>query len=394
MKICFVNSFYPPYIGGAERYVSSIAQELAKRGHDVTVYCSERPLKAGEGQQEGVRVVRMRTPLMLYGTPIAAFPPRFFTERYDLIHANFPSPYFAGASSFGSLLKKIPSVLTWHNDLPPVSSGAKMLVGLHDLLSYAYLGHFQRIIATTEAYARRSRTLMRYREKVSVIPNGVDTKKFEPSVSGDSIRDKYGLRGKVVLFVGALTRWHRYKGLDVLLRAFGMVRKKLEDAELLVVGEGEMKGVYVRLAVELGIADSVVFTGEVSEPMLPAYYAASDILVLPSRDSSEGFGIVLLEAMATGKAVVGTRVGGIVDVIKDGERGAIVEANDTEGMAETIVKMLTDDEMRVRLGANGRAFAESRDWGKIAERVEQTYHELLYPYESKSDYSAHALTLI
>jgi glycosyltransferase involved in cell wall biosynthesis len=267
-------------------------------------------------------------------------------------------------------------VLTWHNDLPPVSLGASVLVGLHSAVSPLYLDHFQRIIATTGVYARRSETLRRYRDRVTVIPNGVDTRKFNPGVNGDPVRERYGLRGKVVLFVGALTRWHGYKGLDVLLKAFRTVKDRLGDARLVVVGDGPMRDVYEGLAREYGLGSSVTFAGYADDSTLPLYYAACDLLVLPSKDSSEGFGLVLLEAMASGKAVIGTKVGGITEVIKDSENGVIVNPHDFDALVIAIVLLLEDDNVRRRMGANGRRFAELNDWSHVAAEVERLYAEL------------------
>ena len=377
MKVCMVNSFYPPWIGGAERYVSSLSKELVKRGNDVTVYCSGRPLDSGESIEEGVKVRRMRTAMMLYGTPLVMFPPSFLAERYDVIHANFPSPFLAAISSAASTLKGTPSVLTWHNDLPAVTSGARLLVGLHDAVAPAYLDGFQRIIATTHVYARSSKLLRGLSDKVTVILNGVDTTKFNPNVNGDSIKKMYDLRGdKIVLFVGALTRWHSYKGLDVLLKAFKTVKTKQDRVKLIVVGDGPMRGGYENLVREHGLERCVIFAGRVDDMVIPLYYAICDILVLPSKDSSEGFGLVLLEAMATGKAVIGSRVGGVLEVIRDGENGVTVEPNDPDALAVAMLLLLLDDKLRRVIGTYGRRFAESHDWSRVADQVERLYSGL------------------
>ncbi len=372
-----VNSFYPPWVGGAERYVSSIARVMARRGHHVTVYCSERPLKAGESFEGGVRVVRLDTPLMLYGTPLVVLPPSIVGEDYDVIHANFPGPYLASATAITTAIKSIPGVLTWHNDLPPVTSGAGLLVKLHDALAPAYLNLFDRIVATTAAYTRTSRLLRRFSGRVVVIPNGVDSRRFSPAVKGDAVRGAHGLEGrKVVLFVGAMTTWHAYKGFDVLLRAFARARRKEDSLRLLVVGSGNTLSAHRKSAIELGLADSVVFAGFVPDELLPEYYAASDLLVLPSLDSSEGFGLVLLEAMAAGRAVIGTRVGGVTDVVREGENGLLAEPGDVEGLSEKMLELAGSDDERARMGEAGRRFAKSNDWSRIAERVERLYGEI------------------
>lgn len=378
MKICLVHSFFPPWIGGAETYASNLAKNLVKRGHDVTVYCSDKPLKAGEGYVGGARLIRMHTPAMFYGAPLTLFPPKILAEKYDVIHANFPSPNLAAISAWIARLRNIPAVLTWHNDLPPVTSGAGALVRIHDLLSASYLSVFRRIIATTHVYSRNSTILRQYRDKVVVIQHGVDTSRFNTGVDGYAVRSKLGLENKkVVLFVGALTRWHSYKGVDVLFKAFKMVSQKSNDATLLIVGGGNMTDYYRTLAGELGISSCVIFAGKVEDDVLPQYYASCDLAVLPSKDSSEGFGLVLLEAMACGKPVIGSRVGGIPEVIQHGRNGLIVDANELDQLAGAMNEMLADKEKRIAMGSAGRKFAESRDWSAVAEKVEKVYMEAL-----------------
>ncbi|MDA4129585.1 MAG: glycosyltransferase family 4 protein [Thaumarchaeota archaeon] len=377
MNICLVNSYYPPWVGGAESYVKNLANALTYRGHEVTVYCSEKPLKAGINFDDKIKVVRMHTPLLIYGTPLVLFPPSIIVEDFHIIHANFPSPYLASVSSFAGEVARTPSVLTWHNDLPPVTSGAGLLVKVHNSIAPAYLRNFDRIIATTPAYAKSSEILRRFSSKVSVVMNGVDTKRFSPEVRGDRIRNMYNLEGcKIVLFVGALTTFHSYKGVDVLIRAFSSVSKKFRDSRLVVVGAGNMLSSFKKLASGLGVSEAVVFPGYVDDNLLPEFYAACDVSVLPSKNSSEGFGLVLIEAMACGKAVIGSRTGGIVDVIKDGKNGILVEPGDQLELASAIAYLFENPDKRVTMGNAGREFAELLDWSKTAERVEAIYNQV------------------
>jgi glycosyltransferase involved in cell wall biosynthesis len=378
MRICMVNSFYLPWVGGAETYTSNLARRLTKGGHDVTVYCACDPLSPGESIEEGVRVRRMRAPLRLYGTPIAVSPLNLFLEDYDAIHCNFPSPYLSALFSWFSRARGIPAVLTWHNDLPHVTSAAGLLVRAHDLFSPAYLRHFGRIIATTGVYARTSDTLRRFHDKVRVVPNGVDTIRFTPNLRGDGIREKYGLEDKiVVLFVGALTQWHGYKGVDDLIEAFNTASTRNPNLRLLIVGRGSRLPSFLRRVSELSLEGKVIFAGEVSSELLPHYYAACDFAILPSKDRSEGFGLVLLEAMASGKPVIGSNVGGISDVIRHGETGLLVKPNGAGSIADALVEMASDAELRARMGKSARAYAENHDWSMTVRLVEAVYREAI-----------------
>ena len=377
MKVCMVNSFYPPYIGGAETYVSNLARNLADMGLEVTVYCANRPSPSGVTFDGSVRVVRMRSPLSFYGTPLSCFPPSFAVGDYDVIHCNFPNPYFTAVSAALGKAEGVPAVLTWHNDLPAVTTAASFLVSLNYVASVAYLEAYSRIIATTFIYAKTSKTLRRHSDKVSVIPNGVDTYRFNPQVRSDEVKKKYHLNGyKTLIFVGALTTWHTYKGLEELLRAFSVVAKKCERLKLLVVGGGNLLGYYQELARKLGGSDRVAFTGRVDDEALPSHYTAADFAVLPSRDSSEGFGLALLEAMASGRAVIGSNVGGIPEVIQEWKNGILVKPRDEEGLASAIHALYTDDELRERMGNSGRSFAEAHDWKNISKKVEALYRSI------------------
>ncbi len=170
---------------------------------------------------------------MLYGTPIVLFPPSILAENYDVIHANFPSPYLAMISAFVSKLRSIPSVLTWHNDLPPVTSSAGVLVRLHNEFAPSYIEEFDRIIATTRTYSKKSAILRRFSSKIEIVNNGVDTKRFSPRVSGEKVRTMHNLENcKVALFVGALTTFHSYKGVDLLINAFSGAAKMRKDIRL------------------------------------------------------------------------------------------------------------------------------------------------------------------
>jgi glycosyltransferase involved in cell wall biosynthesis len=380
LRICIVNTFFPPWRGGAEYFTHGLAKELAKGGDEVSVLCAQNPLRPGIREIDGIKVIRLRASGWLYGVPII---PGLFgailSEDPDLMHCNFPNPYNASISALASSLFDIPSVLTWHNDLPPVTAAASLLTAAHDnLLSTAYLKRFDRIVATTRRYLAISRILRRFHGKVRVVWNGVDCSRFNPSIDGGWVRSKFGLDGyRVVLFVGALTKWHSYKGLDVLLKAFALAKGRDPGIRLLIVGEGHLRPAYMGLASDLGIGDSVIFAGDVRDEDLPSYYACSDVLALPSKDSSEGFGLAILEAGACGKPVIASMVGGVPEVVEDGVNGLLVPPNDARALSEAILRILGDEELARRLGERGRELAEARDWPRVARAYRTVYEEAI-----------------
>jgi len=173
--------------------------------------------------------------------------------------------------------------------------------------------------------------------------------------------------------VGALTKWHGYKGLDVLLEALQICVKSSRDVLLLVVGDGDLKPRYETMAHNLGLTNHMIFAGDASMEDLPRFYAASDLLALPSKDMSEGFGLTLLEANASGRPCIASDTGGIPEIIRDGYNGCLVTPNDPQALAQGIRSLAKDVDARRRMGENGRRFALLHDWKSVAEETETAY---------------------
>jgi len=378
LKIHLVNTFYPPWRGGAETYTRNLAESLSRLGHEVNITVAHPPTAPGRYTHDGLTVTRLRSIGMFYGVPLT---PRLIYHLVnvdaDILHVNFPNPYNAAMGALASRIIGIPAVLTWHNDLPQVTRLAGVIVRIHDeLAAPIYLKGYDAIITTTNVYAKDSKILRRYREKTCTILNGVDCERFRPNIDAEDFRESLNLGGcKTVLFVGALTKWHRYKGLDNLLRAFNLLRRT--DVRLLVVGAGDVKPEYETTARSLGIEDRVIFAGEVSDNLLPKYYAISDMLVLPSRDRSEGFGLTILEANASGIPAIGSAIGGIPGIIVDGENGILVSPDDPEELAEAVRRLAEDGEYRESMGMRARELALKRDWKEVAKETERLYLRVL-----------------
>lgn len=378
MRIGIVNTFFPPWRGGAETYVYNLAKHLVFSGNEVAVLSASDPLLPGVSVVDGIEVHRLRSCGRIYGVPIVlGLPMALASLDADVLHANFPNPYTTSITSFTSVLRGIPSLLTWHNDLPPVTFTASIMVYVHDnLMAPAYLRNFKRIISTSESYAKSSNLLQQYQDRVVVIPNGVDTERFNPNRDGSQVRARYHLENsKVILFVGALTRWHRYKGLNILIKAFMEIQRQLTEARLLIVGDGDLKPEYQALSSP--ITQKVIFAGNVNDDELPNYYATSDLLVLPSIDRSEGSGLTILEANATAKPVVASNVGGIPSVVTHGVNGLLVPPRDEKTLAKTIINLMKNEAGLLEMGLNGRRIAEAHGWKHIAKKTEELYKEAL-----------------
>jgi len=322
----------------------------------------------------------LRVSRWLYGTPIT---PNLLlglmSVEADIFHAGFPSPHNAFLVSLVSRLRKKPSVLTWHNDLPSVTRTAGLLVRLHDSFALpTYIAQYSKIVATTEEYAEKSPILRKWRGKVCVVPNGVDCERFSPEADGRSVRDGLALGDRpTAIFIGALTRWHSYKGLDILLRAFSHLVRAVREAALLVIGDGDLRSRYEKMAIDLGVRRDVFFVGDIDDSDLPRYCAASDFLVLPSKDRSEGFGLTILEANACGRPAIGSKVGGIPDVISERYNGLLVPPCNPSKLSEAMRYLFENVEERLRMGRNARRFAEMRNWSSVAAKMNKIYEEVL-----------------
>jgi phosphatidylinositol alpha-1,6-mannosyltransferase len=185
---------------------------------------------------------------------------------------------------------------------------------------------------------------------------------------------------RVVLIVARMVASERYKGHDVVLRALPSVLAKIPNLTYLVVGDGDDRPRLERLAKQSGLIEHVVFTGEVSESELAAYYLRSEIFILPARTvldewepKGEGFGIVFLEAMAFGKPVVGPRCGAPAELIRDGQNGLLVDPEDATSVAEALLKLLTNPDLAREMGETGRDLARTHySYGCFRERLRET----------------------
>ena len=376
MKIAQVTHTFPPYMGATGNACYHISLELSKCGHDVTVYTSKYP-DVDYKYPDILKVNRFKP---LFQTGNAPFIPELLKLKdFDIVHLHYPY-YFGGEMVYiASKLWKQKYVITYHNDV--IGSGLfKLFFKLHRIaLMKLIMANAYKIIVPTMDFARNSyiNMLTNIDHSVIEIPNGVDLDKFHPEVDCDYIKDKYNLWNKnVLLFVRTLDKGHYlYSGLEYLLKSFLKIENK--NTILLIVGGGNMKNYYINLSKKLGVANKVIFIGNIPNKDMPKYYIVSDIVILPST-LTESFGMVLIEAMATGKPVIASNLPGVRTVVDDGKNGLLTLPKNVDDLTSKIQYLLDNEEVRRKFGKLGRKKAEENySWEVIAKKTEKVYLNLM-----------------
>jgi len=371
LKIALVSDWYFPKLGGVAVHMHDLALYLRKRGHEVDIITNDRVTgKEAELRDNGIGLVKV--PGYTFGsvginmTVFSRNASRLipYVRDYDVVHGQHAfTPLALKAVSAGRKAGKA-TLLTTHSINYENSSAIRALARITFPYFRYYLGNPHRIIAVSRASKDFIRRFTRV--PIEVIQNGVNVDFFDIPLSKEEAKERLGLGERVILYVG---RIEPRKGVSTLINAMRHV-----DGTLLIAGQGSMLPLLKERARLLGISKKVRFLGRVEYSELPLYYRASDVFVLPSL--SEAFGIVLLEAMASGTPVIGTSVGGIPEII-DG-CGIIVPPGNAKKLAEAINLILGNQNIEKRFGRLGKRRVEKvYDWNVVVGKIEALYRDVL-----------------
>jgi phosphatidyl-myo-inositol dimannoside synthase len=358
MTTLLVTNDFPPRPGGIQQFIHNLAIRQPKGS--LVVYCSTFAGAAGFDAEQPFPVVREDTSVLL-PTPGVARRAAEVAREHDC-----DTVWFGAAAPLGLLAAGLKertgigrAVAVTHGH----EAGWAALPGARGLLRrvargndvVTYLGEYFRL--------RLDRAVGALTTLEQLAP-GVDTDAFAPTVSGAEVRARYGLGDRPV--VVCVSRLVPRKGQDELIRALPLIRRRVPDAALLIVGGGPYRSTLESMADQSGMGPYVVFTGTVPWSELPAHHAAGDVFAMPCRTRRggldvEGLGIVYLEASAVGRPVVAGDSGGAPDAVRDGETGYVVSGRDVEAVADRVAALLEDRTLAARFGAAGRAWVE-RDW--------------------------------
>ena len=363
LRVLHVGKFYPPHRGGMETHLQALCDGM-RDSVDLKVIVANSGRRTEREVVDGVEVLRVGTSFELAS---AQFCPTMAASirraEADIIHIHLPNPTailaYLASKHAGRL------VLSYHSDIVR----QKILGRAFEPILRRALERSSAVIAASPNYIESSPSLVPFRDRCHVIPYGIPLEPFDrvDPAAVARIREEFGPR--IILGVGRLVY---YKGFEYLIEAMRSV-----DGRLLLIGDGPLRSALEQRATRLGIPDRVIFLGGV--PDLVPYYAAADLFVLPSIARSEAFGIVQIEAMASRRPVVNTRLdSGVPFVSLHGVTGFTVPPRDPSSLAEAINRLLEDGDTRARLGAAARGRAEAEfNQDLMVERTLDLYGQVM-----------------
>ncbi|MBU0707598.1 glycosyltransferase family 4 protein [Patescibacteria group bacterium] len=369
MKVAIVSQAYFPIHGGVSEHVHHTALELEKLDHEVTIITANFNKNDKKYDNHMVRRVGFDLTLpsngafcnVTIGTKLPEQLRAIEKEKqFDIIHIH--SPIDPVLPLVANQVLQAPKVGTFHT-FKEASRGLELFRG--PLMKY-FDGLSGRIAVSVVA---KEFTSKYFPGQYRIIPNGVDTERFSPT--HDPI-EEYDDDYNNLLFVGRLDP---RKGLKYLLQAMPIIIATIPKTRLIIVGGGALQEYYRSYVID-EIKDKVIFTGFVPGEILPRYFTTADIFISPATQG-ESFGIVLLEAMASGVPIVASDIHGYNTVVEDGSEGFLIPKERPLKIAEKIIELLKQKRVRQAMAKNGRIKALNYSWPKVTKEIEKYYREIL-----------------
>ena len=354
-----------PWLGGGGAFRTfEICKELSTR-HDITILSGNYPGAPAEEVIDGCHIVRVGSDRSY---PLSRLSYSYSAHRY--IVQNLPDLWVYSFSAFAPILAsrkyRSRSILECFHVMQDHASEKRGLIGkAAAIVETETLKTYEQIISISPSVQNKIAEVRGNREGINLVYTGVDNACFIDDPT----------EGDYILYFGRLDTYT--KGLDLLFEAFCRIGEAADGLRLVIAGRGtpERLSELERLAGQSGISDRVEFTGPVDTETRTALYRESLFNVAPSR--YEGWCIAAMEASAAGKAVVGTRIPGLQDAVREGETGLLAESENTDEIAEAMRTLIVDPDLRRKLGAQGRKWSEQFTWDRIALAQEQVYNEVI-----------------
>ncbi|MFH0713861.1 MAG: glycosyltransferase family 4 protein [Candidatus Micrarchaeota archaeon] len=383
MKVCFVNALFYPFRGGTETHMLELGEALVKQGVEVHVVTARLKGTKQEETVNGISVHRIPAEVIriegLYPPPLVIC--RNFLkhlrqtdarENFDVFHLHgrwFPD--FTQVRKHCSDVGK-PLVLTIHNARPTGISALYTLFGsmYENAVGKSVIKGAGSLIAVSKWTAEDIAKYHIPKKKFTVIYDGIDATKFSPAFN-PKVKEELGIHPKSPLLVW-VGRIIPQKGLKYLIAAMPAILKNSPTTKLLIIGTGTELPELKKQAAKLGVANSIIFYGQVNDrKKLNNLLRGCDLFVFPSI--WEPFGMVITEAMASGLPIVAARTGGIPEIIQENKNGLLVKPRSAKAFATAVVKILNSGKLK-QMGANGRKVVEKKfNWAAIAKQTIAVY---------------------
>lgn len=360
MRIAQIVCAYPPYAGGIANSAWQASQVLSEE-HEIITYAPQT-IK----------------PWLSYGH--GAFLPQLFFKlnKFDYIYLHYP---FFGAAEvvwfFKLFFKKPKLIIHYHMDVKNFSIISKILSLPSLLIRRSLFKQAETIISASLDYIAHSQIksiYKKYPKKFTEIPFGIDLKKFQPRVKTEKndnrikayakeivsyINDKFLKKNRLnLVFVGGLDRAHYFKGINVLLKALFLLEQR--SWHLQIIGDGDLRNEYETECQRLNLQSRVEFSGRLSDPDLVRALQRSDLLILPSINNNEAFGIVLIEALACGVPLIASDLVGVRRVFSDKVEGLLFETANVNDLKNKIDFIIKNESIRKKMSLAARKLAEKK----------------------------------
>jgi len=298
----------------------------------------------------------------------------YLTKKYkiDVIHAHWIIPSGFLAILYKKLFNKNVKII--------VTSHGGDIYGLKkfNFLKKWILINSNYVTAVSNDIANNIKMLTKNKTSTTVISMGVDTNLFTPDNYDNSIKEKYKINGKLLLFVGRLSE---KKGISYLINAIPKILNEFPDTKLLIVGNGEEEHNLKKQVVELKLSKNIIFTGAISNNQLPNYYATADLFIGPSivtdlDGDREGFGLIFVEAISSGCVTIATDLPSISDIVIDGTTGYVVKQKDSDEIAEKVIYLIKNFENIDKIRPYARTYVSDHfDWKIISEKYKKIINQ-------------------
>jgi len=370
MRIAMVREFVEPG-DGISRVMFELAERLAKRGHEVSIIASRIDIKTKYANTIELGYIK-NIPFNAY---ISSINPLKIKELLKILDSfdvvNSHAAPIRLLCSLKKALSQTPHVACDHGLPPWVQTGlrrpAYRLLEFTDFLAYKCV---DKIIVPSNYLRARLEDLYGVKPKV-IMFHGVDTKKFHPNIDGSDIRERLGIEGPMVFNLGRIVP---YKGVHYLMKAMKIVNKKLPDAKLVIGGRPHRSYMRYYKYLRSLITNNIIFVGYIPEEELPKFYAACDVYATGTLWE----GILQPEPYAFAKPIVAFYTASNPEVVKQGFTGLLVPPKDWKGLGEAILRLLKNDEERLRMGRNARWLAEKLfDWERITSKMKKEFETVI-----------------